>query len=297
MLFSVPISSKETKVDTPLDCKSIRSFYFFDRYGKTKMFLQDGNLDFRDDVTIIIDGKTICERLNILPFMHSQTPNVSFFGCANDWRRISIPCLKNTDLSEIKIIAETNYTELDFEVVFEYSDVEVEEEKFTHIESFAILPTPRSLGDFIPENNGILIRVFDGEEVQLTTHEDADTIFCMQLSLIDDYNKANIETKEGFEILFRTEYYNQHSVYPQDYQIPYPSYKISIADRNEVIPKGMPLDLISVSSGVSWKEAQYKLNDGLSKHPKISFDLGYSPSFIGGMMPFLILYLAHDCKF
>ncbi|MCQ2232174.1 MAG: hypothetical protein MJZ30_10045 [Paludibacteraceae bacterium] len=295
MLFSVPITGKETIVDTPLNCRSIRSFYFHNRYGKTRMFTSESDMDdsFRGFVTITIDGRRICDNLWVLPFMDFPSDNI--VSEPKDWRRIAIPCLKNTEMSEIKIETR-NDSNLDFEVVFEYSDTEVESEHFYHIESY-----PFGVANGMPEKEDKrpysvkLVNI--GKEFQLQTHEEAEMIF-VNTMFLDTISYMRppfpLLTKEGFRFAYATLYYNSHRQYPSTY--PFADFRLTISDLGDVMPSKMPLDLISVDGRNSWKDALYRLNGGLSKHPKFKLDIDGS---LGPDTPSTIatIYLIHDCKF
>lgn len=296
MLFSVPITSKETIVDTPLNCRSLRSFHFFDRYGSTKQLDINGR-GLRGFVTIIIDGKVVCKDLYIMPFMESQSEEMSSIRPSQDWRRISIPCLKNCDMSTIKII--TDDDALDYEVVFEYSDVEVEDEHFSEVESRVVM-----VDSPIPAFSNT-ISVKSGEEFQIETHEGAEEIFCVVGAIIGGSAGArakipepSIEYMDGFKMSYATNYYAKYSEYPED--CPSAQFKLTISDYQDAMPKRMPVDIFSVSSKKAWKEMAYQFNEPLSKRFKLTIDSDGVTSVIAedGYAVFaLVIYLIHECKF
>lgn len=287
MLFSIPITGKETIVDTPLDCRSLRSFYFHDRYGLSNKIDDRG---FNGKVTIVIGGKTICQDLLIAPFMDSQRGESAVMLGTKDWRRICVPCLKNCDMTEIKII--TNDDPLDYEVVFEYSDVEVEREYFYHIESFPCF----FFGNQVSDPFGTIFAQ-SGEEFQIQTHEEAEKIFVSQPVLVFD-NSEKMESQMGYQMAYQSIYYEYYSERPET--IPSPDYKITISDLFDVMPKGMPTNLISENDKKTWKEVVYTLNEGLSKHPKLTIDVDGVPMchFYTTYFYFMVvIYFLHECNF
>lgn len=282
MLFSIPITSKETIVDTPLNCRSLRSFYLFDRYERARKLI-DGR-DLSGKLTITIDGKEICRDLIAMPFIDSQSSELKMMRGDRDWRRISIPCLKNCDMSEIKIT--TDDAVLGYEVVFEYSETPVETERFYHIESFPM---------FIDSGSDATA----GAERVIDTHEEAEKIFALQGALFNKDEQTTIEdTLVGFNSFYDSEYYHSHSHHYNGKVSA--ELKMTISDTLDVLPSKFPVDLISVTDTKMWKDVVYELNSGLSKHPRIRLDAESSISGSINDNPFMffaIIYLIHECKF
>lgn len=293
MLFSIPITSRETIVDTPIDCKSIRSFHFFNRYGKN-------NID-PAFVTITIGGKMVCSELLILPFMDFEK---SFGGSltrgSKDWRRIAIPCLKNCDMDEIKVLVESNHdNKLDFEVVFEYSDVEVEDEHYQHIESYPLMMSNYSMSEDELREPYSFKPVMFGEEFQLHTHYEAEKIFALQIYSVYHSGLYMWETKGSLLDYFRSMYYYYTGENPTGRDLP--MFDLTISDMTDVMPRGMSLDLISADGKNTWKDAVYQLNEGLSTHPKMLIDFKGSfsdyPALQVASGAIFVIYTIHECKF
>lgn len=267
MYFSVPVRSGVTITDTPIEARSIRSFYFVDRTGKSK-FYQNGPNDngrIRCRASIYIDGKAICENLFILPFMDTQQTLYegeyydSYYSDSYDYRKISIPCLKNVNLSEIKIEADEDCN-MDFEVVFECSDVAVEQERFTNIESFVVSTSSTMFGDYNLSSLG---------DLTLETKREADRFFFYQFYLKreDEYVKNITETFSGLEFTWKGE--------------------------TEETPERTPINLMSCGYGTSWKDAVYYLSIPFTKHPQMYIDhtlyAEYADAFV--------VFLAHEDNF
>ena len=235
MYFAIPVSNKEIIIDTPLDAKSIRSFHFVDRNGGC-CNLTDGKVT---TVTISIDGQDICRNLFVLPFTTQATLAERIFMSPFDARDVSVMCLKNVNMSEIKISACGN---LDFEVVFEYSDVEVETEKVEFFEGFQIDHTNWA------------------SEIQLFTEQESERIFIF--SGMNMGNKVINNNVPGYD---GVGYYAHTAAYDADTNF-------TISTTEEVFPKGFPITLISTALNVSWKDAQYTFDNLLSKQPRFKFD-------------------------
>ncbi len=235
MYFSVPVRSGVTITDTPIEARSIRSFYFVDRTGKNRFYTNSTSDSgrIRCNASIYIDGKAICDNLFILPFMDTQLGDSELFEY--DYRKICIPCLKNVNLSEVKIVADED-CEMDYEVVFECSDVAVEEERFLNIESF-----------FIP------FEKYDGRYRSLTmeTRREADRFFFYQIQHQERGDKKELmETLTNATFTWKSE--------------------------TEETPENTPINLMSCGFGVSWKEAIYYLSIPFTKHLQLNLWYPYN---------------------
>lgn len=234
MFYSIPVSQHELIFDTPLGAKSVRSFHFVDRNG--------GCCDFNDNkiktVTISIDGQDICRDLFILPFTTQATFAERIFTSPFDSRRVSIMCLKNVNMSEVKISASEN---LDFEVVFEFSDVEVETEKVEFFECFQI-----------DHSNW-------AAEKQFFTMQEAEKLFIF--SGMNIGNKVINNNTPGINGL---SYYYHSANYAADTNF-------TISSLDEVFPNNMPISMLSPALNLSWKDVQYTLDHKLIKSPRFKF--------------------------
>lgn len=134
MIFTVPINDITTITDTPVGAKSIRSFWFVDRSGGKDKFFDNGLMT----ISIAVDGKDICRDMFINPFFTQNAFYENLIFPPHDPRRVSLRCNVNVCMSEIRISASVKR---DFDVVFELSDTEVEEENCEYIESFAFSPS------------------------------------------------------------------------------------------------------------------------------------------------------------
>lgn len=296
MFFSVPISSRETIVDTPLDCKSIRSFHFFDRYGRFKNYGQY--------ITMYIDGKCVCDNLFVFPFMDSPMKLQGYVvgtRAYQDWRKISVPCLKNCDMDEIKIVYDhLNYYNfeddsiLDLEVVFEYSTTPVEEEKYYHIENFVF-----DSNNHISASNKSIIPFTAGEEVVIETHEEAEKMFCLDMCATTLYGDEVMFTGD-FNAQYDDYYYQTHGHQYKDGIVPSPHWRVTIHDLFDVMPSALPVEIMSPRMRRPWKDVVYTLNQGLSKHPHLTID-SVNPMYMhtsnGDFYFYLVLFLIHECKF
>lgn len=258
MYFSIPVSYNEIIVDTPVDMKSIRSFFFVDR--------NSGCLNVSNGlptITISVDGKDICRDLFILPFMTQATLSERMFQANFDSRNVAITCLKNIDMSEIKISACGN---LDFEVVFEMEDIEVETEKVEFFEGFTIAH---------PFTN----------EMQIFTEQESEKIFVF--SGQNNGGKIINNCVPGYDNML---FYAHSSAYEAD-----TSFTISTTE--EVMPQNMPISMLSPCMGLSWKEAQYQFDNKLSKQPRFRF------TDVNGMLPadesrfWCVIMLSYDKLF
>ncbi len=258
MYFAVPVRSGVTITDTPIEARSIRSFYFVDRTGKSRFYQngQDDNGRIRCRASIYIDGKAICEDLFILPFMETQK-NVTYSD-SYDYRKVSIPCLKNVNLSEIKIEADKDCN-MDFEVVFECSDVAVEQERFTNIESFVVSVSTKIGGDYDLPSLG---------DLTLETKREADRFFFYQFNLGTGYytQKMNV-TFSGLDFTWKGE--------------------------TEETPERTPINLMSCGYGNSWKDVVYYLSIPFTKHPQLNINYSLYPEFADAV----VVFLAHEDNF
>lgn len=265
MYFAVPVRSGITITDTPIEARSIRSFYFVDRTGKNRYY-QNGPNDngrIRCRASIYIDGKAICENLFILPFMETQQTLLPSgqYSDSYDYRKISIPCLKNVNLSEIKIEADEDCN-MDFEVVFECSDVAVEQEYFTNIESFVVSTNQTMFGDYnLPSSFG---------DLTLETKREADRFFFYQFYLNNregEYVKKITETYSCLDFTWKGE--------------------------TEETPERTPINLMSCGYGTSWKDAVYYLSIPFTKHPQLYIDY---TNYYDDADAFVV-FLAHEDNF
>ena len=256
MYFAVPIRSGMTITDTPIEARSIRSFYFVDRTGRSRFYYDGSTAKFRCRASIYIDGKAICENLFILPFMETQL--VENRMDSYDYRKISVPCLKNVNLSEIKIVADED-CEMDYEVVFECSDIAVEQERFTNIESLVVSVSSSILGDYNLQSLG---------DLTMETRRESDRFFFYQVQLMNRYDKKELsETFSGLEFTWKSE--------------------------TEETPEKTPINLMSCGYGVSWKEATYYLSIPFTKHPQINLTYSQYPQFAQAV----VVFLAHEDNF
>lgn len=257
MYFSIPVSSHEIIFDTPVDAKSIRSFHFVDRNGGC-CNLPDFKLT---TVTISIDGQDICRDLFVLPFTTQATFAERMFVSPFDSRNVSIMCLKNVNMSEVKISA---CGMLDFEVVFEYDDVEVETEKVEFFECFQIFEDRFT------------------SEIQLFTEQESERIFIYSGS----YNGAKVINNNvpGYD----GTYYSHSPNWWSDTNF-------TISTYEEVFPNNMPISMLSPALNVSWKECQYTLDNKLSKQPRFKFNerdvMPWPQDF------FMVIMLSYDKPF
>ncbi len=124
MFFKIPSSVSDTII-TPIDAKAITHIYFEPKNDRLWLADVDNSGAY---VTIQIDGKTICDKLLILPFCTQQpTPTCTF-----SWRDVAIEVNLNVSLSEIKIksySSDLGYDTDDFNIVFVCSRDEVDETK------------------------------------------------------------------------------------------------------------------------------------------------------------------------
>ncbi len=255
MYFAVPVSKREIIIDTPLDAKSIRSFHFVDRNGGC-CNLTNGKVT---TVTISIDGQDICRNLFVLPFTTQATLAERIFVSPFDARDVSVMCLKNVNMSEIKISACGN---LDFEVVFEYTDVEVETEKVEFFECFQIDHTNWAA------------------EKQFFTERESERIFIF--SGLNMGNKAINNNVPGYDGIG---YYAHTSTYNADANF-------TISTTEEVFPNNMPITLISTALNVSWKDAQYTFDNPLSKQPRFKFN--DRDTMTAASQFFMVIMLSYD---
>lgn len=269
MLFSVPFSKGVTVTDTPINVKSIRSFYFVNR-SKGLIFTEKKGFDCF--VTIMVNGQTICENLFIMPFLDYQTEEMIENSAPFDYRNIDIPCLLNVDLSEIKIFA-PNCSDLEFSVVFNCSESEVEQQKVLWFENKIIseqqLAASKESGRFSD------ILAGDGEEAYIKIRYESDGFFVLSCRLIQGFAGSD----EG---MFRIEYNEL------DEQV------ISFFDTNEKIPNESDLVLFSPTNKIVWKKVRYWFNMPICKDCVFIFKRKTFQSYQQGA--FRVLYLIHEKK-
>lgn len=259
MYFTVPLNnSGETITDTPVNVRSIRSIRFFDKGGE----LRTAEEDFRSDryrVSVFIDGRAVCENLFFLPFMEMQYQGVR--TNSYDYRKISIPCLKNVNASEIKVIPCGTYT--DYEVVFECSETPVESEMFLNIESFF---------GWVGFPNEKLT-----EEVGLRDF------------MINSGSTLTLETKREADRFFFYSCERNYLGYVWDYL---PHLTFTWISETEEFPEDTFANLLCCGDGNSWKEAVYYLSKPFTKHPQIVFK-NTSSEYDEP----ITIFLAHEDKF
>lgn len=274
MYFAVPISKKETITDTPIDAKSIRSFFIVDRKGNFQMYNKNGFTS----ISIQIDGKDICNDLVIYPFVSQGTLSEQIYYAPVDSRRISIMCLKNVDLSEIKISA--NNVNLDFEVVFEYSDVRVETEMVNFIES---KPIVFNLTNFTSIFGAKPALATMGQEVQLETKEEAKRIFVYGGSMLNGqiYNNSVPMYSKSYYYTYQNTNYMAHP-------------KFVLNTQNEAMPKDFPVSMITPTPKTTWQEVQYTFDKKITKYPRFRFERNNTYGDLSSL--FCIIYLSYDKK-
>ena len=255
MLFAVPVNDKITVTDTPIKAKSVRSFYFVDR-GNGKDHIVDNGLI---TCSISIDGKEICKDIFVLPFCTTSTMEEHIIYPPFDSRRVEVLCNKNVCCSEIKI---SGSNMMDFDVVFVMSETEVEHEECEYIESFAFSPNyeweKRYYGvDFGGRVPCLLIKDINiGEERILQLRNEPQRMFAWQgLWAKDDYRNMLYNAKAP------NSSYTYYRQIAESFGI-----KLTLGTGEGVMPKDMPLDMISPAMKLTWKDVDYTFDSQIGKN-------------------------------
>ena len=261
MYFAVPLCKGEIITDTPIDAKSIRSIFFVPR--RTYSF------DYSDNkinkVSIQIDGIDVVRDLFITPFLPFN--GYDFDSDGHDSRRISLMCLKNVNMSEIRITSEF-MENIDYDVVFEYSTTEVEQEIIEYVESVVF-----STIDF---ENSYSINFTN--EIQVHLKEDAEKIFAFSCYTDNGFFVPNYRDMNGYD-----------SVATKNVMA---NVKLSVLTDNEIFPKELPTAMLTTTTKNAWKDVQYILPDKLSRNHSVKFTSDAEPS----SEYVIILYYIHNNK-
>lgn len=271
MIFTVPINDITTITDTPVGAKSIRSFWFVDRSGGKDKFFENGLMT----ISMAVDGKDICRDMFINPFFTQNAFYENLIFPPHDPRRVSLRCNVNVCMSEIRISASVKR---DFDVVFELSDTEVEEESCEYVESFAFTPSFK-----FQQPVGGIEDVY-GRKVQ-------------RLSLIDMEMGKEIVVKAKYvpERFFVSQYYaidiptaTQYNYVLMNAQMPdfwyyaYTGNTYSGGERMNITFETadqymtpMPLNMISPYGKTSWKDVQYTFDKRPDKNFRFTITSEY----------------------
>lgn len=255
MLFAVPINSSETVTDTPVAAKSIRSFHFVDR-GNGKDHIVDNGLI---TCSISIDGQEVCKDLFVLPFCTTQTMEENVIYPPFDSRRVDIRCLKNVCMSEIKISASNM---MDFDVVFEMSEVEVENEECEYIESFGYCVNYEAMKTQYAKNfigNVPCLQLKElliNQEQIIQLRNEPDRIFAWQgiWAQSDTRNMVyNAQSPNSSYVYFRQ--------YASDFDL-----LLKLGTGDGTMPENMPLNMISPALKTTWKDVDYTFDNKFGKN-------------------------------
>ena len=271
MIFTVPINDVITVTDTPVGAKSIRSFWFVDRTGGKDMFFDNGLMT----ISMAVDGKDICRDMFINPFFTQNAFYENLIFPPHDPRRVSLRCNVNVCMSEIRISASVKR---DFDVVFELSETEVEEESCEYVESFAFTPSFK----FQQPIGGV---------------ENAYTRKVQRLSLIDMEMGKEVVVKAKYvpERFFVSQYYaiatttnTQYNYVLMNAQMPdfwnyaYTGNTYSGGERMNITFETydqymtpMPLNMISPYGKTSWKDVQYTFDKRPDKNFRFTITSEY----------------------
>lgn len=255
MLFAVPINSTLTVTDTPVSAKSVRSFHFVDRGNGKDHVVENGLIT----CSISIDGKEICKDLFVIPFCTTQTMEENLVFPPFDSRRVDIRCNLNVCMSEIKISASNM---MDFDVVFELSETEVETEEVECIESF-----------------GYCVNY----ETMKTTYGETfiGNVPCLPLKELKINEEQIIQLRNQAERIFGwmgiwAESDNRNMLY--NAQSPNSSYlyfmqnasvfdlKLTLGTGEGTMPKNMPLNMICPALKTTWKDVDYTFDNKIDKN-------------------------------
>lgn len=268
MIFTVPVNDKVTVTDTPVGAKSIRSFWFVDRTGGKDKFFENGLMT----CSISIDGKDICRDLFINPFFVQHAFYENMIYSPYDTRRVSIRCNVNVCMSEIRI---SNSVKRDFDVVFEMSDTEVDEENCEYIESFAFTPsfvyaTPTSLYG----NNNVprlsLAEMEMGKELVVNAKYAPERFFVNQFYAIEDSsNNAYADVLMNAQMPNYWYYAYMGNSYSGGERM-----NITFETADQYMTP-MPLNMISPYAKTSWKEVQYTFDKRPEKNFRFTINSEY----------------------
>lgn len=268
MIFTVPINDTITVTDTPVGAKSIRSFWFVDRRGGKDMFYDNGLMT----ISMAVDGKDICRDLFINPFFTQNAFYENMIFPPHDPRRVSVRCNLNVCMSEIRI---SQSVKRDFDVVFELSDTEVEEESCEYIESFAFTPS------LFPYLQGIDIGKSNVPHLPIVSMEMG--------------KELNVQAKYVPEKFFVSQYYcvySQKQYYigclmnaqmPNFWYYAYSGNNFSGGERMNITFETydqymtpMPLDMISPYGKTSWKDVVYTFDKMPEKNFRFTITSEYT---------------------
>lgn len=269
MIFTVPINDITTITDTPVGAKSIRSFWFVDRSGGKDKFFDNGLMT----ISMAVDGKDICRDMFINPFFTQNAFYENLIFPPHDPRRVSLRCNVNVCMSEIRISASVKR---DFDVVFELSDTEVEEESCEYVESFAFTPsfkfqqpTNPLYGNKAPQHLD-LIDLEMGKEVVVKAKYVPERFFVSQYYAI----KYKTSTQYNYVLM--------NAQMPNFWYYAYMGNTYSGGERMNITFETydqymtpMPLNMISPYGKTSWKDVQYTFDKRPDKNFRFTITSEY----------------------
>lgn len=271
MIFTVPINDVITVTDTPVGAKSIRSFWFVDRTGAKDKFFDYGLMT----ISIAVDGKDICRDMFINPFFTQNAFYENMIFPPHDPRRVSVRCNLNVCMSEIRISLSVKR---DFDVVFELSDTEVEEESCEYIESFAFTPS-----FFNAHPTGSLY----GAQQQVPRLELIDMVMGKELVVKAKYQPEKFFVSQYYAVFIgsvSTQYAEvlMNAQMPNFWYYAYSGNNFSGGERMNITFETydqymcpMPLNMISPYGNTSWKDVVYTFDKRPDKNFRFTITSEY----------------------